>query len=152
MTEQPEEAVSEGIAASVEEQVEEPGHTVAPSAEQVPPSEGMARLAINVPGQVVPHDQPFQVRLTLDFSNTAERDIPLGYKASIYAKRLGGARQIVGEFDDTITSAKIVPIDTKAKISQAGIYRLEAVLTSSLPEGKPAAYTAFIETGLLQVY
>lgn len=142
--EEPEPAVVQPAeqAPSAEEHVEEPE----------PLSEAMAGLAINVPGKIVPHDQPFQVQLTLDLTNVAEHDIPLGYKASIYVKPLIGARQIVGEFDDTITSAEVVSIDTKARISQVGTYRLEAALTSSLAEGKPAPYTAFVENGLLQVY
>lgn len=119
---------------------------------QSPSSEAMTRLDVNIPTKIVPHDQPFQILLTLDLSNIAESDMPLGYEASVYAKPLIGARQIIGKVHNIITAPEVVSLDMTARIPQAGTYCIEAVLTSSVSEGIPAPYTDFVENGLLQVY
>ena len=126
---------------------------VPPPTEQAELSQTSIRLTLTVPNQVVPHDQSFQIQLTLDLTTVAPRDLPLGYQVAIYAKCLeGGTRQILDQFEDTITSAKVVALDMNVKVPQPGTYRLEVVLTTRLPEGTPAPYTAFVEDGFLQIY
>jgi len=91
------------------------------------------------PRRLLPHDQPFDVRLTLDLSEiTVPGNTPLNYKASIYRKsRSDPSGQIIGETEGTIKRADNVTIDVEGNLLVVGSYRLAATVILSLPGTKP---------------
>jgi len=99
--------------------------------------------------------KPFNVRLTLDLTEVAAPSAEaLEYQASIYAKSIGGSRQIVGQTYGTLLRTDRVAIDVESIGLQSGTYRLEAVV--SVDRQSYAARTrpglrAMIESSLIQV-
>src|SRR5229473_1315910 len=91
------------------------------------------------PRRLLPHNQPFDVRLTLDLSEiTVPGNTPLNYKASIYRKsRSDPSGQIIGETEGTIKRADNVTIDVEGNLLVVGSYRLAATVILSLPGTKP---------------
>src|SRR5216684_2853552 len=89
--------------------------------------------------RLLPHDQPFDVRLTLDLSEiTVPGNTSLNYKASIYRKsRSDPSGQIIGETEGTIKRADNVTIDVEGNLLVVGSYRLAATVILSLPGTKP---------------
>jgi hypothetical protein len=109
------------------------------------------------PRRLLPHDQPFDVRLTLDLSEiTAPGDTPLDYKASIYRKsRSDPSGQIVVESDGTIKPADNVTIDVVGNLLPEGSYRLAAKVILALPGTKPTSkpdIMAVIDGNRIRVY
>jgi len=99
--------------------------------------------------------KPFSVRLTLDLTEVAAPSAEaLEYQASIYAKSIGGSRQIVGQTYGTLLRTDRVAIDVESIGLQSGTYRLEAVV--SIDRQSYAARTrpglrAMLESSLIQV-
>ncbi len=93
------------------------------------------------PRRLLPHDQPFDVRLTLDLSEiTVPGSTPLNYTASIYRKsRSDPSGQIIGETEGTIKPADNVIIDVEGKLLAGGSYRLAAKVILALPGTKPSS-------------
>src|SRR5260221_3998531 len=91
------------------------------------------------PRRLLPHNQPFDVRLTLDLSEiTVPGNTPLNYKASIYRKsRSDPSGQIIGETEGTIKRADNVIIDVEGNLLVVGSYRLAATVILALPGTKP---------------
>lgn len=109
------------------------------------------------PRSLLPHDQPFDVCLTLDLSEmTVPGNIPLNYKASIYGKSRGSrAGQAVGEAEGTIKPADMVNLNVKGNLLPEGTYRLAATVMVALPGTKPTprpGTMAVIDAGPVQVY
>lgn len=99
------------------------------------------------------HDQPFNVRITLDLTEVVVSDNgPFDYTAAVYAKNLGGGpRQTVGEAHGTIAPKDQPTITMEGKPLPRGIYRLEAVSTLTLPLSE-LGLTARLKGNLLQIY
>jgi predicted flap endonuclease-1-like 5' DNA nuclease len=93
------------------------------------------------PRRLLPHDQPFDVRLTLDLSEiTVPGNTPLNYKASIYRKsRSDPSGQIIGEAEGTIKPDVNVTIDVEGNFLVVGSYRLAVKVILALPDTKPAS-------------
>jgi hypothetical protein len=109
------------------------------------------------PRRFLPHDQPFDVRLTLDLSElTVPGNTPLDYKASIYRKsRSDPSGQIVVETDGTIKPTDNVTIDVEGNLLAVGSYRLAATVILALPGTKPTPKldcVAVIDGGRIRVY
>jgi len=109
------------------------------------------------PCRFLRHDQPFDVRLTLDLSEiTVSGNTPLDYKASIYRKnRSDPSGQIVVETEGTIKAADNVTIDVEGNLLVVGSYRLAATVILALPGTKPTSkpdFFAMIEGGRVRVY
>jgi hypothetical protein len=109
------------------------------------------------PRRLLPHDQPFDVRLTLDLSEiTVPGNTPLDYKASIYRKsRSDPSGQVVGETEGAIKPADNVTIDVEGNLLVVGSYRLAATVILALPGTKPTSkpdIIAVIEGGRVRVY
>jgi hypothetical protein len=145
----------------------EPSPPVTATAEPAPPRKTPARLggvlslqALEAappdaasPRSILRHDQPFNVRITLDLTEVVVSDNgPFDYTAAVYAKNLGGGpRQTVGEAHGTITPKDQPTITMEGKPLPRGIYRLEAVSTLTLPLSE-LGLTARLEGNLLQIY
>ncbi|HEY6286850.1 MAG TPA: hypothetical protein VIX20_14405 [Ktedonobacteraceae bacterium] len=109
------------------------------------------------PRRLLPHDQPIDVRLTLDLSEiTVPGNAPLDYKVSIYRKsRSDPSGQIVGETEGTIKAADNVTIDVEGNLLAVGSYRLAATVILALPGTKPTPKPdciAVIDGGRVRVY
>lgn len=109
------------------------------------------------PRAILPHDQPFDVRLTLDLTEmTLSGNTALNYKASIYGKNLGSrSGQVVGEAEGTIKPADTVTINVKGNPLPEGIFQLTAKVMLAPPHTKPIVRpgtTAVIARGPVQVY
>jgi len=109
------------------------------------------------PRRLLPHDEPFDVRLTLDLSEiTVPGNTPLNYTASIYRKsRSDPSGQIIGETEGTINPADNVTIDVEGNLLPGGSYRLAATVILALPGTKPGSkpdIMAVIEGGRIRVY
>lgn len=107
--------------------------------------------------RILHHDQPFDVRLTLDLTElTVPGNSPLKYKASIYSKNLGNrSSQFVREAEGTLLPADITIIDVEGNTLPQGTYQLAATVILALPTmkltPKPGSL-AIIDGGLVQVY
>jgi hypothetical protein len=90
--------------------------------------------------------QQFTINLTLDLADLqAPRDIPLGYSARVYAKKVGGGlRQMVGSSEGTLLPAERVSLDIKGIQLPSGFYRIEAFV-----ELKPPVKSAKPDQGLM---
>ncbi len=102
---------------------------------------------------ILHQSQPFNIRLTLDLAEVAaSSNVALNYTATVYAKGLNGdPRQIVGETCGTTTAGN-KPIVTMESLSvPQGVYRLEAVVTLTLPPAEQGLI-AHLEGGILQIH
>jgi hypothetical protein len=90
------------------------------------------------PRRILSRDQPFDVYLTLDLSElTVPSNIPLNYRASIYAKSRGSrSGQVVGEVEGTIKPADTVTINVEGTPLAEGTYKLAATVIVALPGTK----------------
>jgi hypothetical protein len=109
------------------------------------------------PRRLLSNDQPFVAHLTLDLSElTVPSNIPLNYRASIYAKSRGSrSGQIIGEAEGTIKPSNTVTINVEGNPPPQGTYRLAATVIVALPGMKltPRPGTiAVIDAGPVQVY
>jgi hypothetical protein len=111
----------------------------------------------NQPLHNLPHDQTFDVDLTLDLANVSLANVSqLDFIALLYAKKLGnGHRQIIAETQDTVPYSNIVDLTIKNATLPQGLYRLESLLTLT-PIGssiltQPSINTSF-QGGLFQIY
>jgi hypothetical protein len=105
----------------------------------------------------LPHDQAFDINLTVDLTNAALTEIPqLDFNLCLYAKRLGdGNRQVISEAKGTIPYANIIDLTISNASLAQGLYRLEAFLTL-IPTGfsllAESSVRASFPGGLFQVY
>ena len=109
------------------------------------------------PRRLLSHDQPFVAHLTLDLSEmTVPSNIPLNFRASIYAKSRGSrSGQTIGEAEGTIKPSNTVTINVEGNPLPEGTYRLAATVIVALPGMKltPRPGTmAVIDAGPVQVY
>jgi hypothetical protein len=108
--------------------------------------------------QFLRYSEPYELRLTLDVDLALEDALRcghFGYTAAVYAKSLSSpARRIVGEVRGTEKPADSIIIAVPGTPLPRDIYRLEAIATLTLPGDSetPNELTAFLESGLLQVY
>lgn len=105
----------------------------------------------------LPHDQAFDVHLTLDLTNTSFAGIHhLDFTLSPCAKKIGdGHRQMIGEVKGTIPYANLNDLTIRHASLSQGLYRLEAFLTlistgASLLVGSSVSIS--FPSGLFQVY
>jgi hypothetical protein len=91
-------------------------------------------------------NQLFNINLTLDLVDLqAPRDVPLGYSAIVYAKKVGGgSRQMVGSSEGTLLPADRVSLDVKGIQLSSGVYRIETFV-----ELKPPVKIAKPDQGLM---
>jgi len=105
----------------------------------------------------LPHDQAFDVSLTLDLNNVSIPDTSeLDCIVTLYAKKLGGrSRHLLGETQKTLPFENILVLTISHMILAPGAYRLDALVTLRLPGIEPRHepnIKAFLESGPLQVY
>jgi Helix-hairpin-helix domain len=100
----------------------------------------------HIPQDFLPHDQPFDVQLTLDLSDVrVSADTQFNYKASIYSKNLEGhSRQIVGEASGIIAFTDKVTVSVVGSTLPKGTYRLKAVVILSPRTTEPTQQTGLI--------
>jgi hypothetical protein len=107
--------------------------------------------------QNIPHEQAFQVNLSLDLTNAALSDISqLEFTAALYAKKLGnGHPQLIGETQTSMPSADMVVLTIGPTNLSQGLYRLEVLLTliprDSFLIARSGMSNSF-QSGLFQVY
>jgi hypothetical protein len=109
------------------------------------------------PRRTLAHDEPFDVRLTLDLSELlVPGNAPLHYKTSIYGKGRGRPGLVIGEAQGTIMPRDRVAITVGGNtLPEVGIYQLTATVILGLPTMKLVARpgtTAIVSGGLLEVY
>jgi len=109
------------------------------------------------PRRTLAHDEPFDVRLTLDLSELlVPGNAPLHYKTSIYGKGRGRPGLVIGEAQGTIMPRDRVAITVGGNtLPEVGIYQLTATVILGLPTMKLVARpgtTAIVNGGLLEVY
>src|SRR5439155_2954179 len=76
------------------------------------------------PRRMLHADQPFTVSLTLDLSDVImPSDAPLDCTATIYAKMMGGQRQMVAETHETIFPSDTITINVAGAALPDGLYR-----------------------------
>jgi hypothetical protein len=108
-------------------------------------------------GKMLPGEQPFNVRLTLDLSElNVPGGSPLNYKASIYGKSLGSiSGLVVGEAQGIIKSTDTAIINVVGNLLSQGTYEVAATVALALSGTKPTARSgtiALINGGLIRVY
>jgi hypothetical protein len=97
-------------------------------------------------------DQPYLVRLALDLTGVnGPGDLPLIYKASVFARQLGGTRHPIGEVFSTLNFSKSIKLDINGIGLPPGIYRLEAFAEIRYDEATPGPIDS-LKGGLLQVH
>lgn len=137
------------------------GHS-APVEETTSPAPQASKLCIRTmevltPGSDRPvnflrQDQSYLVRLTLDLTEMNEPDdLPLLYKASVFARQLGGTRHAIGEIVSTLKFSKSVSLDINGDPLPPGTYRLEAFAEIRSDEATPGPIDS-LKGGLLQVH
>jgi hypothetical protein len=108
------------------------------------------------PRRTIQADQPFTVSLTLDLSDVImPSDTLLDCTATVYAKMMGGQRQMVGEAREAIFPSDTITVNVAGAALPDGLYRMEAAVVLTLPEEMPTTrggLKALLEGGLLQVY
>ena len=115
------------------------------------------KLEVMTPGSDHPvnflrQDQPYLIRLTLDLTEMNEPgDLPFLYKASVFARQLGGTRHSIGEIVSTLKFSKSVNLDINGIALPPGTYRLEAFAEIRYDEATPGP-AASLKGGLLQVH
>ena len=96
--------------------------------------------------------QRFDIILQVDSSKVKSDDLPLKAKATAIIKKLGSKeRNVIGEIEYTLPSTDIYPITIESRPLPVGHYRLEAIMTFTLPKGDTAPYADDIDGGLLYV-
>ena len=120
---------------------------------------GMEMIGVESAGprRTLAHDEPFDVRLTLDLRELqVPGNAPLHYKTSIYGKGRGRPGLVIGEAQGTIIPRDRVAITVGGNtLPEEGIYQLTATVILGLPTMKLAARpgtTAIVNGGLLEVY
>lgn len=107
------------------------------------------------PTSFISHQQPFEVRLTLDMLQATKPE-QFDYQATVYAKSLNSrARRLVGEMHGTIALRATGAIQLSEATLPLGIYRLEAaVILSAMPTQaeSQASYSAMFEGGMLRIH
>ena len=106
----------------------------------------------NHPVNFLRQNQPFLVRLALDLTGVSDPDdLPLIYKASVFARQFGGTRHSVGEVFSTSNFSKSVNLDIHGINLPPGTYRLEAIAEIRYDE-TTLWPVASLKGGLLQVH
>jgi hypothetical protein len=105
--------------------------------------------------KILARDTPFDVRLTLDFSELqGPHNTPLNYSASIYGKS-NRSGLVLGQIQGTLVPSDTATIKLEGNIlSEEGIYHLAAQVIVGLPTMKlrlRPGTTALIDGGQIQV-
>jgi hypothetical protein len=107
----------------------------------------------------IPHDQTFDVNLTLDLTSAALSETSrLDLTGVLYAKKLGnGHRQAIGETRMTMPYASTVDLTITNSSLTEGLYRLEVLLTllpmdPTLSTSAQSRILSSFQGGLFQVY
>jgi hypothetical protein len=106
--------------------------------------------------QLLRHNQPFIVRLSLDLTSIAALGAsPLAYTATIYAKNFSGKHtQMLGEVHGAITPAENVTLYVGGLTLPQGAYRLGASViidSTGRDRARGSNFTTYMEGGILQV-
>ncbi len=110
----------------------------------------------NQPISSLPHDQSFDVKLTLDITKARMSNITqLDVTGMLFAKKLGGGlRRAISEVQRVVPYAPIIDVTLDNANLTQGFYRLEALV--KLDSNDAAALSAGIDAsfagGLFQVY
>jgi len=109
------------------------------------------------PVRSLPRDQKFDVKLTLDVSNTPLSDeSQLDITGTLFAKKLGsGSRQILGEIQSIVPYSQSIDLIVTDTSLPQGLYRLEAFITLIPSEDYlpvKDSIDASFQGGLFQVY
>jgi hypothetical protein len=117
----------------------------------------MVLVSAHTPQNFFTHDQPFNVRLSLDLSNVrVPDDTQFSYRASIYSKSLEGRpRQAVGETSGIIISSHKVTVSVEGLALPKGTYRLKAMVILNPMTKEPTPQSSLVaskESDLLLIF
>jgi hypothetical protein len=117
----------------------------------------MVLVSAHTPQNFFTHDQPFNVRLSLDLSKIrVPDDTQFSYRASIYSKSLEGRpRQAVGETSGIIISTHKVTVSVEGLALPKGTYRLKAMVILNLMTTEPTPQNSLVaskESDLLLIF
>jgi hypothetical protein len=118
----------------------------------------LIRAESNSPSRLLPSDQPFDVRLTLDLVDLQVPDnTALNYKASIYGKGRGKGSYsgLTGEAQGTLIAENLVTINVGGNMLPDGIYQLAAMVILALKDiyvTPKSGITAMVDGGQVQIY
>jgi len=109
------------------------------------------------PVNSLPHDQNFDVKLTLDITKASlPMNTQLDITGKLFAKKMGGGtRQAIGEIQRLIPSTPIIDLTIDSATLTQGLYRLEALIELNPAEAIKSANSkidASFQGGLFQVY
>jgi hypothetical protein len=142
----------------------------APAAQQSPDSNLLDRAAAplavrelslssagaRLSSRILRAGQAFSTELVLDMADvSAPRDLPFGYTATVFAKKVASKERIMlGESDGTLLANDSATITIACTDLPRGIYRVDVAIRLSPPDRANAAraMTSYAEGGLLQVF
>lgn len=103
--------------------------------------------------KLIPHDQIFQVALTVDpLESIVAENLPCPFKISVYAKRMGGGlRKTLGKTSGQITSAGEFTANVHCAPLPAGIYRFVAFGTINIKKDRQGSIAQFQESSIFNV-
>jgi hypothetical protein len=107
------------------------------------------------PHTLLNHAQRFVARLNLDMTDMAvPRGAEIAYTATLYARRLGGRRALLGEARGTLAADDANIVEVRDLALDPGTYRLEALVALAQPNEADSSLglSALLEGGLIQVY
>lgn len=100
---------------------------------------------------LLPSNQPFSVRLTLDFTDVVvSNNAPLTYEATILAKQLGVAEQIAGKSHAKIGASNRISISVPCAGLPQGVYRFSSLVKlaiAGMEHEHIAGIVAFMDGG-----
>lgn len=114
--------------------IEQSGLAGEPSTEEHQPRAELVLTGAAAAQRFVECGEPFDVRLALDLANIAQlRGVPVGYTATIFAKQLGGQRNLIGEERGSLLFDQHASVTVQGNLAQSGVYRIEALFTITDP-------------------
>ena len=106
--------------------------------------------------RVLPSDAPFRVQLSVEPTEVKDwPDVPLDLVTHIYAKRMGGARQLIGESRDVAKLGVTANVQVDCPALAPGDYRLEAEVSLMRHSGRPQSSdipAGTLASGFLHIY
>lgn len=113
----------------------------------------MVPVTTNISSQVLSENQPFPIMFKLDLTGMKIAvDSPLKCNIKVFAKPIGiGSKKMIAELQNDFHSTGVFDLSTFAQPLREGTYKFETVMTSKLPNGRPAPFSAFLESGLVFV-
>jgi hypothetical protein len=115
----------------------------------------LAGIAIDRGSVIITGSRPYTISMLLDLSRleTSGKE-SLNYTVTLYAKMLGGERQVAGEAKGKAASSNLIDIRVQGNPLLPGTYLLEVIVTlsdSATETGTRPSHMAWQEAGLIQV-